>query len=563
MKNLSISKKLAISFSAILILFVITVVISVFAGLENITASFEKFFTSPYTVTNTVNNMRRQLQGIQKDMSYVLIDEEANRQVWLDDLDGRVTDFEGSIAKIEPLLQSDDGVKKVEEIKEEWEQIELIRGKFTDSVNNNDMAGAKALLLNEYYPASLTLVDSSKELIDLADGFATDYYNGTQKVAQSVLVISIALFIISLILGIVLCLYIIRAIIKPLKEIEVASGLLADGNLNAQITYESKDELGSVAGSVRTVIETLRLYIFDISEKLGEISKGNLDLSVDTNYKNDFLPIKRSLENIISSQSETFSQIAVSADQVNTGASQISSGAQALSSGATEQAATVEELTASIISISQQAEQNTENVQKSVVYVEEAGRNIMDSNEHMQSLNSSMRQISDDSQEISKITKLVEDIAFQTNILALNAAVEAARAGSAGKGFAVVADEVRTLAARSAEAAKQTAELIEKSVVTVSQGERIAGDTLKRLLEASEKAELAVQSIREIEAAISEQATSIEQINDGLAQVSAVVQTNAATAEENSASSEELAAQAQTLEAEVRKFKLSDTYQMK
>nr|WP_288829640.1 HAMP domain-containing methyl-accepting chemotaxis protein [uncultured Clostridium sp.] len=562
MKDLSISKKLAISFSTILVLFVITIVVSVFLGLHTITTSFEQFFTSPYTVTNTVNNMRRQLQGIQKDMSYILVDDVSNYQTWADDMESRTTDFESSIAKVEPLLMSDDGIKKLQEIKDEWATLETIREKFVNSLKGNDTGTAKTILLEEYYPVSLTVVDFSKELIDMADAVAIDYYDQAQGMAQFVLILSITLFAVSLILGIILCLYIIRAITKPLKEIETATGMLADGNLSADITYESKDELGSVANSFRTVIETLRLYIFDISEKLGEISEGNLDLSVNTNYKNDFLPIKESLENIIASQSRTFSQIAISAGQVNAGADQISSGAQALSSGATEQAATVEELSASVISVSQHAEYNTTNVQKSAAYVEQAGKNIMDSNEHMRRLNTSMREISEASQEISKITKLVEDIAFQTNILALNAAVEAARAGDAGKGFAVVADEVRTLAARSAEAAKQTAELIEKSVATVLQGEQIAGDTLKRLTEASEKAELAVQSIREIETATSEQAASIEQINEGLSQVSAVVQTNAATAEENSASSEELAAQAQTLLFEVSKFKLSDTHKL-
>ena len=533
-----------------------------FLGLHTITTSFEQFFTSPYAVTNTVNNMRRQLQGIQKDMSYIIVDDASNYQTWADDMESRATDFEGSIVKIEPLLISDDGVKKLQEIKDEWATLETVREKFVNSLKGNETGTARTILLEEYYPASLTVVDLSKELIDMADAVAVDYYDQAQGMAQFALILSIILFAISLILGVVLCLYIIRAITKPLKEIEIATGMLADGNLSADITYESKDEFGSVANSFHTVIETLRLYIFDISEKLGEISEGNLDLTVDTDYKNDFLPIKKSLENIIASQSQTFSQIAISAGQVNAGADQISSGAQALSSGATEQAATVEELSASVISVSQQAEYNTTNVQKSAAYVEQAGKNIMDSNEYMRRLNASMREISEASQEISKITKLVEDIAFQTNILALNAAVEAARAGNAGKGFAVVADEVRTLAARSAEAAKQTAELIERSVATVSQGEQIAGDTLKRLAEASEKAELAVQSIREIETATSEQAASIEQINEGLTQVSAVVQTNAATAEENSASSEELAAQAQTLLFEVSKFKLSDTHKL-
>lgn len=559
MKNLSIYKKLVISFSTILILFVITVGVSVFAGLHKVTASFEKFYSGSYTVTNTVNNMRRQLQGMQKDMAYILIDDPSNRKTWTDDLDGRITDFENSINKIEPLLMTAEETQTLQQLRDEWGRIEQLRAKCMEALDKNDMKSLRTILLEEYYPESLTLVDLSKEMIENADTAAADYYKGAQGMAGAASSVSIALFAVSLILGVGFCLYITRSIAKPLDEIKLAAGMLAEGNLNAEITYESKDELGIMAGSFRTVIETLRLYIFDISEKLDEMSKGNLDLVIDTDYKNDFLPIKKSLESIVASQGASIMQITVSADQVNTGAYQISSGAQALSAGATEQAATVEELTASVGSISQKAEENTVNVRKSAEYVEQAGQNITDSNEYMRRLAKAMREISNSSQEISKVTKLVEDIAFQTNILALNAAVEAARAGDSGKGFAVVAGEVRTLAARSSEAAKQTAELIGKSVEMVSNGEAIADNTLKSLVEASKKAELAVQSIREIENATDEQSASIEQINEALVQVSAVVQTNAATAEENSASSEELAAQAQALQDGVSKYKLSET----
>lgn len=563
MKNLSISKKLAISFSTILILFVITIVVSVFVGLRTTTSSFKKFFSSPYTVTNTVNNMRRQLQGIQKDMSYIIIDDDSSYQSWVDDLNSRTSDFEKSIAKIQPLLMSTDSVKKLQEINDEWEKLELIRVKFIDSLNNSDINSARTILLNEYYPASLTLVDFTKELIEMADGVATNYYNGTQKMDQTVFIISITLFAVSLILGIILCLYIIRSITKPLKEIEVASSMLADGNLSATITYESKDEFGSVSNSFRTVIDTLRIYIFDISEKLGEISKGNLDLSIDTNYKNDFSPIRESLENIVTSQSNTFSLIAISADQVNSGAEQMSSSSQILASGATEQAATVEELNASIASVTEQAEQNVKFVEVASNYVLDAENGIKNSNEYMHKLNSAMKEIGESSAKISSITKVIEDIAFQTNILALNAAVESARAGEAGKGFAVVADEVRNLAAKSAEAAKQTSDLIQNSVSTVSEGEKLANETSRVLQEVADRALRAVDAIKKIEESSAAQTLSIEEINQGLSQVSAVVQSNAATAEESSASSEELAAQANMLKEEVNKFKLKDVGKVK
>lgn len=346
-----------------------------------------------------------------------------------------------------------------------------------------------------------------------------------------------------------------NSISMPIGRVVEASEHLALGRIDIDLSdLDSKDETGILATSFSKMLDGIRKQVV-VAE---QISNGDFTQSVPLRSNEDTLGL--ALQKIKNDLNETLQLIRTAAEQVNSGAGQVAAAAQLLSSGATEQAATVEELNASIASVSQQAELNTTSVHNAVEYVGQAGEEISSSNEFMKRLNVSMREIGESSQQISKITKLVEDIAFQTNILALNAAVEAARAGNAGKGFAVVADEVRTLAARSAEAAKQTSELIEKSVTIVSQGEQLAEDTLKRLISASEKADLAVQSIQEIEHATTEQAASVEQINEGLNQVSAVVQTNAATAEESSASSEELAAQAQTLQQEVSRFKLMDTY---
>jgi methyl-accepting chemotaxis protein len=339
----------------------------------------------------------------------------------------------------------------------------------------------------------------------------------------------------------------------PIGKVVDAATLISQGHLDVDLTdITSKDETGQLASAFSEMIGGIREQAFAAIN----ISNGDFTQNVPLRSEKDTMGL--ALLKIENDLNQSLLSIQTAASQVNTGAEQVSSAAQSLASGTTEQAATIEELNAAISNVTQQAESNAENVQKATVYVGEADAGVIESNAHMQKLNLSMKEISASSDKISSITKVIEDIAFQTNILALNAAVESARAGTAGKGFAVVADEVRNLAAKSAAAAKQTAELISHSAASVSEGEKLALEAASILLEVGKKAKLAEQSINEIDSASSAQVLAIEEINQGLAQVSAVVQSNAATAEESSASSEELAAQAQMLKEEVERFKLKD-----
>ncbi|HEX3018096.1 MAG TPA: methyl-accepting chemotaxis protein [Caproicibacter sp.] len=349
-----------------------------------------------------------------------------------------------------------------------------------------------------------------------------------------------------------------KSIAAPIQKMSEMAAQLASGNLSGQdISVSSHDEIGLLAKSLQTMSLNLQRYISDISQQLTAMSQGDMTAESKMEYIGDFAPIQASLRKISESLNETLMQIDQSARQVSSGSNQVSSGSQALAQGAAEQASSIEQLSAAIGNVSQKVNETTGKIRSMTRVISQAVEDVGNSSKKASDMLAAMNGIQESSDKIQKIIKSIDDIAFQTNILALNAAVEAARAGSAGKGFAVVADEVRNLAAKSAAASKETAVLIQDTLLKVHNGFELAEDTAKSSQQINMRLQQVTKDMDSIDQASAAQASAVGQITAGIDKVSSVVQTNSATAEESAAASKELSEQAALLTGEVGKFRLA------
>ena len=335
---------------------------------------------------------------------------------------------------------------------------------------------------------------------------------------NQLIAVMVVISVLILIAVMVIVIRLVRKLLSPLYDIAVKVEGFSRGDFSVDLKNDSDDEIGLLAASVRGTIQ--------------------------------------SLKDIAASLNDTLGRIYESADQVSEGAAQLSFGAQSLSLGAAEQAGAIENLAAAIHEVSNQVDHNAGNAKAASDKSKELGGEILEQNQQMKKLIAAMDEIRKNSGEIGEIIRVIEDIAFQTNLLALNAAVEAARAGDAGRGFAVVAEEIRSLAGKSAEASKSTAELIEKSVRSVKHGAGIADTAAQALETVAQESVKMTDTVDRISKASAEQSRSITEITRNITQIASVVQTNSATAEESAAASEELSSQAQLLKDYVSRFQL-------
>lgn len=416
-----------------------------------------------------------------------------------------------NLAKYEKTATLEEDKKMVSRLKQDIARFDPLRERIIALAMSNQEEQATVLMRGEAYQLATDIADTIDKLVDFNTSTGEKESDKINKDMSAAIRVMIITMLLGVMVAVFLGIYIARAISRPISKMVNAAQQIAEGDLNVEIEVRSKDEIGILAAAFRKMADNVN---------------------------------------------DVMRNITLSAQQVAAAARQVSDSSQALSQGSTEQAASVEELSASMEEIAAQTSQNVVNANKvnemSTVSKEAAQRG----NSQMQEMLRAMEEINEASSSISKIIKVIDEIAFQTNILALNAAVEAARAGQHGKGFAVVAEEVRNLAARSADAAKETTAMIEGTIKKVEAGTKIANETAGALTQIVEGVTQSAALVAEIASASNEQASGISQVNQGIMQVSQVTQTNSATAEESASASEELSSQADMLRNMVAKFKL-------
>lgn len=374
-----------------------------------------------------------------------------------------------------------------------------------------------------------------------------------------IMIFSFLLTLVSIVVSVALGIRISHGVSDPIQSCVSRLVQLEKGDIDSPVpAARSGDETGVLLSALKNTVEYLSVMVHDTGFLLGEMAAGNYNVKTkaEDKYIGGFQAILSSLYQLNHDMSTILGLINQSADQVADNADQVSTGAVNLAKGATEQAATAEELAVTINSISDQVTENSENSQAVYEQTYEAGKQVFSCNNRMQELSAAMDEISMRSDEISKIIKLIENIAFQTNIIALNASVEAARMGESGNGFGAIANEIRNLADQSAGASKNTTKLIKNSMEAVAKGRKLVRETEESMKNVGERTTHIISAIQRISEATANQAAAIEQITEGVNQISGVIQTNSATAEESAAASEELSGQAQVLKELASRFQL-------
>lgn len=558
MKNMKISKKLMLSYAIVLTLLVISVLVSIF-NLVRIGRQVTSFYNGPFMVSASANTINTEFEQMQKSVFRALSTTDAD--ITNEAIAGakRAAEIiQTNMAVVNEHFLGDKAI--VDNLQAKLTELAPMRENVLElaTVNRNQEA---AQYMEEN---NIIVIQEAQKYLDTLISTAETTGNDLITSLRSAQIMSIIILSVlgaaSAAISIGFATVITKGITGPVIEIEKTAKNLENGNLDIEITYESQDEIGSLAKSMSKSMTLLGNMIDDLSYLMKEVADGNfqVDTKNEAGYVGEFGPLLASIRAMNENLSSTIGQINTTSEQVSIGSMQMAENAQSLAEGATEQAGAVEELNATIDSVAALSEDSAVKTREAYEQISESVKGAEGSRQEMEQLLEAMERINATSTEIGNIIAEIEDIASQTNLLSLNASIEAARAGEAGKGFAVVADQIGKLAADSAHSAVNTRELISKTLNEINIGNKIADNTSKSFQQViSEMRNFAVIA-KETSEKSNEQFENLQQIKEGIEQISGVVQSNSASAQETSATSEELAAQSDALKGLISQFRLKE-----
>ena len=556
-RKLKVGTKLKYAFTTVIVTFAVAMVVSL-VSIVMMNVDTYKFYKEAHANSTLQMEIRKDIQVVGKYILWSMTtDDTSSTQSYLNS----AQQYADQVGKnVTTLEKSFNNKKKVAELKDAIEELKKQRTALMELAQQNKNDEALALFNSDYNDATEKLQDILVDIGKVASAEAKSQYTSARVTGIVSIILMILIGTGAVAFSNVIRTTITGIMLKPIQELEGAAEKLKAGQLDVEINYESPDELGKLAGNFRQACKTLEVIVQDTSYLLGEMAEGNFNVSSNNAqiYIGNFKQQYESMSKLKHELSDTLTQINEASEQVAAGSDQLAGGAQALAEGATDQAGAVEELTATVESVSGIAETGAQTAADAYQNVLTAVDNAGKSREDLKALTDAMERISSTSMEIQNIIGSIEDIASQTNLLSLNASIEAARAGEAGKGFAVVADQIGKLAGDSAKAAVNTRDLIEKSLQEIENGNQITEKTVAALNEILEAMNSFADVAKTSSTNSSEQADMLKQIEQGIEQISGVIQSNSASAEETSATSQELSAQSEGLKNLVGRFKLAE-----
>ncbi len=558
MKNLKISYKFTLCLGLSLLVLISVGITSVFS-IQRLDSQFEDFHDDAYVLSRNILTARMEFDEVGKVLANIITT--GTGEEILNAHDSATALYDSSTAYFASLSTRENSSQEFLDIVANINNEILLNSQSRDLIvqyaQSGDTKMASDTFFGEYFSSFSTTIVHMQSLIDYVDVYAEEAYNEVIRYESMITLVLIILSASAVILTIVLGIILVRSFETPIKKLQKSLAAISQGNLKeASIDYKSKDEFGELANNISTTVDIVGRITADLTQGFTSLAEGNFDCNDPDSevYVGDFEIILHKINEFLIKMSYTINQVTTASNQVMIGSEQVSAGAQVLTTGTINQAESVQELADIIATFSSQVNDINHHSKNAASVALDTKQNINASNDKMKQLIISMNEIESNSKEISKISKTIEDIAFQTNILALNAAVEAARAGEAGKGFAVVADEVRSLAAKSAEAAQSTTSLIDTSISSINRGvslSQVVASEIIGVVGIADEVNNSVQSILEL---TDTQLESIAIVSDELETISSVVHTNSATSEESTAASEELASQASILNSLTASF---------